>query len=262
LAKRIVFDLEDNVLLNTFPDRMKDPNPILRRLKGADKPRYLVEVSDHVITSSPFLNETCSKLNRQGRCTYISSSVDTDRFLPATPHSNEKPVTIGWTGSFSTMPMLDLLRETFQKLAERVPFRLKVIGNFDYELPGVELEVVRWTAEREVEDLQGFDIGVYPLATEDYVLGKSGLKAIQYMAFGLPIVATEAGTTPLLIENGVNGILVKTQEQWLSALETLVAQPDLRRRLGEAARQTAVEKYSTRAISSQYRDVLQQLTRL
>ena len=99
----------------------------------------------------------------------------------------------------------------FQELARRRTFRLRVIGNFDYALDGVDLEVIRWTAEREVEDLQAIDIGVYPLPLEEWVTGKSGLKAIQYMAFGIPCVATDVGTTPMLIRDGENGLLVRTQ---------------------------------------------------
>jgi L-malate glycosyltransferase len=196
-------------------------------------------------------------MNRRRACTYISSSIDTDRFVPATPYSNERPVTIGWTGTFSTKPMLDLLRGVFQELAARVPFRLKVIGNFDYELPGVDLTVVRWDAEREVSDLQELDIGVYPLPVNDWVMGKSGLKAIQYMAFALPVVATEVGTTPMLIRHGENGLLVRTDEEWLTALESLIRDPELRRRLGTAARTSAVANYSTRAVAGEYRRVLE-----
>jgi glycosyltransferase involved in cell wall biosynthesis len=150
-----------------------------------------------------------------------------------------------------------MLRGAFQRLAERVDFKLRVIGNFDWELPGVDLEVVRWTAKREVEDLQAIDIGVYPLPIDDWVSGKSGLKAIQYMAFGLPTVATNVGTTPRIIRHGENGMLVRTEEEWLDALERLVRDPHLRRRLGEAAREDAVAKYSTRAIAAEYRQVLE-----
>ena len=124
-------------------------------------------------------------------CTYISSSVDADRFQPANRHSNDGLVTIGWTGTFSSRQYLDLLRGVLQKLAQQRRFRLRVIGNFDYQLPGVDLEVVRWTAEREIEDLQAIDIGLYPLPADEWVSGKSGLKAIQYMAMGLPCVATD-----------------------------------------------------------------------
>jgi glycosyltransferase involved in cell wall biosynthesis len=145
----------------------------------------------------------------------------------------------------------------FQELAKRVEFRLRVIGNFDYELPGVDLTVIRWTAEREVADLQEIDIGVYPLPVDDWVMGKSGLKAIQYMAFGLPIVATAVGTTPILIGDGENGLLVKTEDEWLTALETLIRDPALRRRLGTAARESAVQNYSVHAVARDYRRVIE-----
>ncbi len=256
LARHLVFDVEDNVV--TDADRIgKDhPNPLLRWLRGPGKARHLIRTADHVVTSSPFLNDTCMAINEKRACTYITSSVDADRFLPATAYSNANRVTIGWTGTFSSKVYLDLLREVFQKLATKVEFRLRVIGNFDYELPGVDLEVVRWTAEREVEDLQAFDIGVYPLPVDDWVMGKSGLKAIQYMAFGLPTVATRVGTTPRIIRDGENGLLVETEEEWLEALERLVRDPELRRRLGQAARSDAEALYSTKAVAAQYRRVL------
>ena len=98
---------------------------------------------------------------------------------------------------------------------------LRVIGNFDYEFPGVDLEVIRWNADREVEQLQGIDIGVYPLPFDDWVSGKSGLKAIQYMTLGLPCVATDVGTTPLIIRHGDNGLLVRTEDEWLEALRAV-----------------------------------------
>jgi glycosyltransferase involved in cell wall biosynthesis len=120
----------------------------------------------------------------------------------------------------------------------------------------VDLTVVRWTVEREVSDLQSLDIGVYPLPLDDWVSGKSGLKAIQYMAFGIPPVATGLGTTPMIVRHGENGLLVKTDEEWLESLETLIRDPALRRRLGEAARRDAVAKYSTSAIAAEYRRVL------
>lgn len=259
LGKSVIYDVEDNIFAEQNLDVSVNPNPITRFLKGSGKARYLIRTVDHVITSSPFLNDICLAMNRRRACTYISSSVDTDRFQPATPYANDRPVVIGWTGTYSSKPFLDLLQNVFRRLAERVPFTLKVIGNFQYKLPGVELEIVQWSAAKEVADLQTFDIGVYPLPIDDWVRGKSGLKAIQYMAFALPCVATEVGTTPLLIRDGENGLLVRTEDQWVDALEHLVRDPDLRRRLGMAARADAVEKYSLRAIAGQYQAILNSL---
>ncbi|MCB9626419.1 MAG: glycosyltransferase family 4 protein [Sandaracinaceae bacterium] len=256
LARSLVFDVEDNVLTEQAIPKDYNPNHLLRRLKGPAKARYLIRHADHVITSSPYLNDFCLAINECKRCTYISSSVDADRFVPANDYSNDHVVTVGWTGTFSSKIYLDMLQPVFQQLAARVPFRLKVIGNFDYELEGVDLEVVRWTNEREVEDLQTFDIGVYPLPIDDWVLGKSGLKAIQYMMFGLPAVATKVGTTPMIIDHDVNGLLVESDSDWLEALERLIRDPALRERLGTAARKKAEANYSTRAIAQVYRDVL------
>lgn len=255
-SKRIIYDVEDNVLVEQNLPKDHNPNPIMKLLKSTGKTRYLISEADHVITSSPFLNDFCLEINKASSCTYISSSVDTDRFLPATAYSNEKEVAIGWTGTFSSKVFLDLIEPAFKKLAERVNYKLKVIGNFEYELEGVNLEVVQWTAEHEVRDLQSFDIGVYPLPMDDWVLGKSGLKAIQYMAFGLPTVATNVGTTPMLIDHNVNGMLVKTEDEWVDALEALVKDAKMRKRLGNEARKSAVENYSLKAIASEYRNVL------
>lgn len=257
LAKKLVYDIEDNVIALAQDYGHNHPNPVVRFLRGGGKYRYLVREADHVVTSSPTANEHCRAINRRAACTYISSSLDADRFEPAFRYSNDGLVTIGWTGTFSTRRYLDLLRGVFQKLATRRRFRLRVIGNFDYELPGVDLEVIRWTAEREIDDLQGIDIGVYPLTVDEWVSGKSGLKAIQYMMMGLPCVATNVGTTPLIIRHGENGLLATTEEEWLEALTRLLDDPDLRRRIGEAARRDAVAKYSTKAIAAEYRRVLE-----
>lgn len=258
LAPVVIYDIEDNVALQAGAT---SPGFLMRLLRGTAKPAYLVRVADHVISSSPALNDWCLCHNRKGRCTYISSSVDTDRFLPMNRYSNDEVPTIGWTGTFSSKRYLDLLRGVFIELARTHRFRLRVIGNFDYSLPGVELEVLRWSASEEVAQMQGIDIGVYPLPEDDWVSGKSGLKAIQYMAFGLPTVASNVGTTPRIIRHMDNGLLVSTPEEWLAALKCLLDDPGLRRRLGTAARKAAVANYSLHAVKSQYSTVLDEVIR-
>lgn len=255
LSKRLIYDIEDNVLI----EKSNEINPFIKIVKGTGKTKYLIKTADHVITSSPFLNDYCLGINKKKACTYISSSVDTDRFLPANSYSNERKVTIGWTGTFSSKIYLDLLQNVFLELKKRCDFRLRVIGNFQYGFPGIDLEVIHWTKEKEIEDLQGIDIGVYPLVQNNWVLSKSGLKAIQYMAFGLPTVATNVGTTPRIIQQLENGWLVKTDEEWIDALETLVKNPDLRRKIGEAARKTILENYSTHVIKSLYLSILNKM---
>jgi glycosyltransferase involved in cell wall biosynthesis len=256
LARRLVLDVEDNVVSQLGNAADNHPNPLLKFLRAISKIRYLIREADHVVTSSPSLNELCRAINRKRACTYVSSSIDSERFVPANRYANEDKLTIGWTGTFSSRPYLDLLRPMFHQLAKERDFRLRVIGNFDYDLPGVDLEVIRWNAEEEVAQLQGIDIGVYPLPFDDWVGGKSGLKAIQYMMLGLPCVATDVGTTPLIIRDGENGLLARNEADWLGGLRRLLDEPDLRRRLGEQARRDAVANYSVKAVAGAYRKVL------
>lgn len=256
-ARRLIYDIEDNILSVETPAGQASVNPLLQRLRGQDKIRFLVEGADHVIASSPALAERCRVINRFSAATYISSSVDTDRFIPAVQYDNDHVPVIGWTGTFSTRPYLDLLGGVLRRLAKERQFRLRVIGNFDFAMPGVDVEVLRWSAAEEVEQLQGIDIGLYPLPRDEWVSGKSGLKAIQYMAFGLPCVASDAGHTPNIIRHGENGLLVNSDDEWLAALLRLIDEPGLRRKLGQQARRDAVERYSLQAVGRDYAAVIE-----
>jgi glycosyltransferase involved in cell wall biosynthesis len=170
-------------------------------------------------------------------------------------------VTIGWTGTFSSKVYLDLLRNALKELRSRCNFKLIIIGNFEYEFPEIDIEVIRWNSINEVQDMQKIDIGIYPLADDPWVYGKSGLKAIQYMAFGLPTVATNIGTTPKIIEHMKNGWLVNSDKEWIEALEMLIKNPELRKSLGQAARKTVVDKYSTDVIKMEYFSIISGLYR-
>ena len=256
LSKRIIFDVEDFVVLQkTTKD---NPNPILRFIRSKKKTTYLIRNSDYVISSSPSLNKFCQEFNKNNLSSFISSSVDTDRFVPSCNYQNDHKIVIGWTGTFGSKLYLDQLREVFFELDKVCDFKLKFITNFDYKIPGLDLEVIRWNKKNEVRDLQSLDIGVYPLEDSQWVKGKSGLKAIQYMAFGIPTVASDLGINSEIISHEKNGLLVKNDRDWFEALKKLVEEPELRRSLGLAARKTAVEKYSLTAIESKYLDILKQ----
>lgn len=256
LAKRVIYDIEDNIHSYQKSSSQLNPNPISKFIKWPGKVNYLIRTSDHVITSSPFLNDDCLKINKKKSCSYVSSSLDTDRYQPLSSYSNDKIVVIGWTGTYSSKEYLDQLRSVFLRLAERVKFKLKIIGNFEYDLPGIDLDVIEWKLDNEIDDLRTFDIGIYPLPLNSWVLGKSGLKAIQYMALGLPCVATNVGTTPNLIKDNVNGKLVKSDDEWVNALEELVNNPKTRQRIGQQARIDAVANYSLHTIGDIYDNIL------
>lgn len=261
-ARALVYDLEDNLFVERRGGEAEHPNSLLRFLPRAAKPRVLARCADVVIIASADLTSPCRALNPRARIVCIPPSLDIDRLRPRPDNGVDAArVVIGWTGTFSSRPYLDLLRGVFRTLATRVPFTLRVIGNFDYALPGVALEVVRWSAEREAHDLQAIDIGVYPLPDDEWTRGKAGLKIMQYQAIGVPCVASDVPLSRSQIRDGETGFLAADADQWIARLEQLVRDADLRRRMGSAARRDAVARYSREATAPVYRELLADLAR-
>ena len=255
MSKKIIFDLEDNVLLKNTARNKNSPNPLSFLLKNPNKQLFLVAKSNYVITSSPALEEICKKINIYSNAIYITSSVNTEKFRPKSFNENKKCV-IGWTGTFSSKEYIESIEDILQELAKKVDFQLHIIGNFDYKLDNVDLKVSEWNLKEEVKQMQTFDIGIYPLPNNDWVDGKSGLKAIQYLSFGIPTVATNVGNTPNVINHGEEGLLVKTKKEWVSALKKLITDKELRRQMGKKARIKAEEKYSQKIVCDSYVKVL------
>ena len=256
-AKKIIFDLEDN----RFVGANKETSGMAQKMRGISKTEYLVRNANHVITSSPDLSAVCKEKNIYQQTTYITSSVDTQKFVPNNRYQNNYTVNIGWTGTFSTRPYLDLLNPVFLELKKLRNFKLVVIGNFDYALPEIDVEYITWTAENEVKDLQKIDIGLYPLPMDDeqWISGKSGLKAIQYMAFGIPAICSNIGNVKKFIINNENGILVNTTQDWIEALLKLIDDAELRKTIGINGRITAEENFSKQVVANQYLKILNEV---
>lgn len=147
-----------------------------------------------------------------------------------------------WIGSPSTARYLEILREPLQSLSSRVPFVLRVIGaNVDF--PGVNVECVRWTEATEVASIVEGNVGVMPLLDSAWERGKCGYKLIQYMACGLPVVASPVGVNTEIVEDDLNGFLVTESEDWVVALERLLTNAELCARMGREGRKRVESRY-------------------
>ena len=254
LSRKIVYDIDDMI----YKSEGSAMNHLIYILKGKDKPIALMKYADHVITCTPDLNAFA--MQYCPHCTDISSTLDTERMYPVNTYTNDKSVVIGWTGTHSTVPYLYLLTNVFQQLAKQRTFRLRVIGNFKFHMEGVDYEYLDWNKDEEARQLQGIDIGVYPLPTDAWVMGKSGLKALTYMCFALPVVATNVGAAiNRVVSDNENGYLVKTEEEWLEKLRYLIDHPEERERLGKNARKTVLDKFSIEANKPVYLGILKSL---
>ncbi|MGI8551496.1 MAG: glycosyltransferase family 4 protein, partial [Dehalococcoidia bacterium] len=188
--------------------------------------------------------------------TDISSTINTDTYLPANRYPHTGSLTLGWSGSLSTVRYLSLLKNVLLELRDEFPFKLRVIGSTDFRIEGLDVAALPWQEHTEVDDLNQIDIGLYPLPQEEWVLGKSGLKALQYMALGIPTVATAIGANFRVIEDGVSGFLVSTEEEWKEKILLLARDPELRRRMGHKARERVEALYSVHANRDTYVRIL------
>ena len=240
----IIYDLDDAIHL---PDpRVSLGRWIIERLlKWHSKVSWIIRRSTHVVVGNAYLQSYARRFNPS--VTVLPTPEDPSRFNGRSLSSGEG-VTIGWIGTHSTVRYLKQLTPVFQALATRYPFELRVIGDGSpLVMPGVRVTSRRWRLEDEAREVQAFDIGVYPLSGAEFDRGKACYKAILYMAAGVPVVASRFGANCDIIQDGVNGFLASSAEEWIRRLSQLAEQPDLRARLQDAGRRTVAARYSIAA---------------
>jgi len=170
-------------------------------------------------------------------------------------HSKERrksTLSIGWTGTHTTVRYLRDLIDVLQRLSERFEFQMLVISNEppDFQLAG--LHFIPWNKTTEMEDLAKIDIGVMPLEDDIWAKGKCGFKGLQYMALGIPTIMSPVGVNPSIVSDGVNGYLASTPDEWEQKLILLLESATLRKNMGECGKQTIIDKFSVEANSPTY----------
>lgn len=176
----------------------------------------------------------------------IPTVVDTDRFCPRQVEPDSSVPVLGWIGTHSTFPYLESVFPVLERLARKWEFKLRIVGSGreEIDLPGMAVENCKWNLESEIADFQSFDIGLYPIIADEWSAGKSGFKAIQYMAIGIPFVSTPVAASGEIGVPGKTHLAASTLDEWCSALEKLLGDRELRRQMGSAGRLHALEFYN------------------
>ena len=167
---------------------------------------------------------------------------------------------VGWIGQRATADFLRPLAPLFEQLRKQGKGRFTAIG-IDAQQLGLPMASVPWSEDTEVASLQALDVGIMPLRDEPFERGKCGYKLIQYMACGLPVVASPVGVNRQIVEHGVNGFLAETPAEWAEALQTLLADPALRQRMGQAGRQKVEQQYSLQVTGPKLASLLMKAAR-
>ncbi|TAJ77008.1 MAG: glycosyltransferase [Gallionellaceae bacterium] len=179
----------------------------------------------------------------------IPTVVDLVRYVSKQTYSVALKPHIVWIGSPSSVQYLLALAEPLGVLAKRKPFILRVIGGGTITMPGVDVESIAWSAETEASTIAECDVGIMPLRDTPWEQGKCAYKLIQYMACGLPVVASPIGANQNVVIEGETGLFANSPQEWVDALERLLDDSGMRQRLGQAGRGRVEAEYSLQHIA-------------
>lgn len=236
--KPIVFDFDDAI----FHNYNLHKNTIVRKLLG-NKLGAVLSSAEVAFCGNVYLADYARNYCRASEI--VPTILDTRIFRHNLVLSERGHAQIGWIGTPSTWteymtPMMSILASV--SAAEGA--RITAVGAGAAAPPHPLLDNLPWSEEAEVAQIQDMDIGVMPLTDTPWARGKCGYKLIQYMACGIPVVASPVGVNAEIVEHGVNGFLATTEAEWRAALATLLRDPELRRRMGLEGRRKVERQYS------------------
>lgn len=190
------------------------------------------------------------------RVEFIPTVIDLGRYTVLEKKKLDQLV-IGWIGSPSTTRYLTILLPVFFTLKQKFNLRIIAVGADEDALKNTNIEVIPWSELSEVNLIQQFDIGIMPLDDSPWEQGKCGYKLIQYMACGLPVVASPIGVNRVIVEHGHNGFLADDLSEWESFLSQLLSNPYLRNAMGENGRAIVEEVYCLQVQASKVEVLMQ-----
>lgn len=248
--KPIIYDFDDAIWMSP----QNKESPLSKWIKAYYKVKKICSWSQNVITGNQYL---CNYAKQFSKSVYIIPTVvDTERFIPSV-NNTKNPLSIGWTGSHTTLPYLESLEPVLLRLQKKYNISIVVIANKPPSFKALNFQFVPWSEENEVNDLRKIDIGIMPLPLDEWTKGKCGFKAIQYMALEKPAVASAVGVNNEIIDHGQNGFLCSNNEDWEKNLSYLIENYEKISEFGTQARNKVVKNFSLKKAGALWCEVLQ-----
>jgi len=249
-APPVVLEYDDAV----FEKYDGHASPIVRAVLGGKHDRLMARAAA-VVAGNEYLAQRARAAGAPIVVT-LPSVVDTSLFVPAARPAGTPPI-VGWIGSPTTARYLHLVEPVLAALTSAAAGRVTLVG----VEPGAQrwsfaCEERRWRPEHEVADVQGFDVGIMPLPDDPWTRGKCGYKLVQYMACGIPVVASPVGANRAIVRDHIEGFLPDGDAAWTASLGTLLADPARRAEMGAAGRARAVDAYAVHVVAPRLVEVL------
>lgn len=255
----IVYDFDDAIYLPA----VSEANRALGWLKSPAKVAQICRLATHVMVGNKYLENWAQQWN--SNTSVVPSTIDTKsydyaRFGPSARANKSGPPVIGWSGSTTTIAYLETIGPALAKLAQQEDYIFRFIGPCDWQWPGVRVENVRWSAQTEAQDLSALDIGLMPLPDAPFTRGKCAMKALQYMALGIPAVCSPVGVNSDIIRHAENGFLAASEDEWVQVLARLVRDAKLRRGIGEAGHDTVLQEFTAQIQAPRVLEIFRSVT--
>lgn len=252
--KKIIYDFDDAIWLT---DKQNESG-LTKLLKCRWKVSLICRWSYVVSCGNTYLADYVRQFNPK---VFLNpTTIDTNLHIPeATPSTSDGSVTIGWTGSHSTLKYLTAIVPALEIIEQKYPqVAFLVIADRQPQLPLKNLVFRPWSLETEISDLAAMDIGIMPLPDDPWARGKCGFKALQYMAMGIPAVISPVGLNKEIVQHGVEGYWCSTAGDWVYYLEELILDRGKRIEMGKRGRQTVHDRYSVESNSANFLSLFQQ----
>jgi glycosyltransferase involved in cell wall biosynthesis len=240
--KRIIYDFDDALFTPEFS--FEDLAEVKKRRESLN---FHLKNAMHVIVSNDYLKNYAKNFNKN--VTVIPNAFDIEK-ITLKENTSSSTCIIGWIGYPGNLNYLMRLRGVFKKIYEK--FRDRVILMIISSVPFIFREIKtinkNWSLDREIENIQKFDIGISPLVDSPYTRGKAGYRVLINMAVGNPVVASPVGVQKEVIKDGWNGYLADAESEWIEKMSQLIENPSLRRKFGLNGRKLIINEYSLEKI--------------
>jgi glycosyltransferase involved in cell wall biosynthesis len=217
---------------------------------------------DHAVRRAGLAIVGSSYLSRclQERCPGVDveilpSCVDLAEF-PEKAHAESRPVVAGWIGSPANLADFGDCGDALRSLVAEEVISLRIVCSRPIDLPGVRADFVPWSAAGERGEVARFDLGLMPLQDTPSTRGRCGFKAVEYMAAGVPVIASALAGPSDVVQNGVTGFVVDSQEEWQDRIRELAADHQLRQQLGSAGRRLVRDRFDASANAPRLASIL------
>lgn len=256
--RKTIFDFDDPVWIHSYT-----------------KTKIFTQIADVVIVCSHMQAEWARQFNSNVHIIHIALDFAAYQKFTKDYSRATSPLVIGWVGTGPEhLYNLERLGNVFRKLlaVTTVPYKFVLIGSLKSEqvynifrtIPNLDVQFIDtldWNNPESVpREIQKFDIGVVPHRSDgEWNKAKTSFKVLEYMACGVATVVSNFGEMPHIIEDGINGYIADSEDEWVDKLHTLLTNTELRARLGKAGQERVQEEYCFDAIIPRFVEIFKTL---